>query len=232
MTATQILMVEDEEHLSSTLSFILEAEDYEVAVAEDLTGARARVAEQQWELIILDVMLGEENGFDLLEEMRERDDHTPVLMLTARADTPDVVAGLGLGADDYLGKPFEVDELLVRVAALLRRSRWQRSRAPDETIVFGGNRVDARSGLAQTATGQQRLTDQELKLLRFFAAHPHEELSRQRLLEAVWDLPAGSAARSRSLDTFMMRLRKHFEADPADPEFFRTVYGVGYRFTP
>lgn len=235
MTDPLILLVEDEDHLAETLWFNLRAEGYEPIRAADLASARAALTEHRFALILLDVMLPDGSGFELAAELRARGERVPVLMLTARTTTSDVVHGLEQGADDYLGKPFALEELFSRMAALLRRQSWQtttNTATADGLIVVGACNIDSRTGNADTLRGPVQLTDVELKLLRYFVAHPDQDLGRDRLLEAVWGLPSSSGARSRTLDTFVMRLRKIIEADPADPMHFRTVYGLGYRFTP
>jgi len=228
--APELLLVEDEAHVAETLTFNLEREGFRVEHTADVAAARSAWEAGGHRLVILDVMLPDGSGFDLLAERRAAGSRVPVLMLTARSGTPDLVRGLELGADDYLGKPFAIEELLSRIAALLRRAGWDAPAAPATTATFGGTRVDLSTGEAETPRGPARLTEMETRLLRCFLDHPGEELSRAFLLAEVWDLPVERGARSRTLDTFVMRLRKLLELNPAEPKHLRTVYGVGYKF--
>lgn len=235
MTAavSRILLVEDEDNLARNIAFNLEQDGHEVTIAGTLAAARTAYRHTSVELIVLDRKLPDGSGLDLLQEVRRANDPTPVLVLTARSATSEVVAGLRSGADDYMGKPFALDEFLLRVAALLRRThRAERSSPPSRSAAFGGNQVDLETGRARTVHGTCELTGTELRLLRYFVAHRGEDLSRQELLTAVWDLPAAGRGRSRTLDTFMLRLRQRFERNPRHPEHFRTAHGVGYRFHP
>jgi DNA-binding response OmpR family regulator len=228
-----LLLVEDEAHVAESIVFNLVREGYRVDTVADIAGARRAWETGRHGLVILDVMLPDGSGFDLLAERRAAGSRAPVLMLTARAGTADVVRGLELGADDYLAKPFAVAELLSRIAALLRRRGWDTPAADEPArAAFGGNRVDLATGAADTGRGPAQLTEMETKLLRCFIRHRGEELSREFLLAEVWDLAVEQGARSRTLDTFVMRLRKLLEPDPAAPVHFRTVYGVGYKFLP
>jgi two-component system, OmpR family, alkaline phosphatase synthesis response regulator PhoP len=232
--AGRLLVVEDEEHLAFSLQFNFEAEGYAVTVATCLRDARGHLADASYDLIVLDMMLPDGLGIDLCRELRVGGDHTPVLFLTAKGAPDDVVAGLDAGADDYVTKPFVLVELLTRVAAMLRRQRWNDS-APAaggvDVFEFGsGNRVDFSTHEA-TAHGQPvSLTDLELRLLRFFSERQSLVVSRQELLEDVWGL-AGDT-NTRTVDNFLVRLRRLFEVDPSRPAHFVTVRGVGYRFVP
>jgi DNA-binding response OmpR family regulator len=225
---SDLLLVEDERHLADTIAFNLEAEGYQVRVAPTIAAARAALQVRTPDLIILDAMLPDGDGFRLCTDLRAAGDHTPVLMLTARSSRDDIVEGLSSGADDYLAKPFDLDELLGRIAAQLRRRRWSQ-RSASEHVCLGPHRVDLRTGIV-TVEGQQstRLGDMEIRLLRYLANNPGQDLDRTRILAAVWNLPP-DRARSRTLDTHIARLRKRLEADPANPRHLLTVHGVGYR---
>lgn len=228
-----LLLVEDEVNLARTISFNLEQEGYRVDQAHFLSAARLHLPRVTYDLVVLDVMLPDGSGLDFLRELRAAGNHTPILVLTARTATTDVVHGLRTGADDYLGKPFALDELLSRIAALLRRQAWV-DKTPENArmAVFGDNRIDLDTGTAETRHGTVQLTETELRLLRYFVHHRGEDLPRQRLLAEVWDLAVADGASSRTLDNFVLCLRRHLETDPAKPVHFRTVYGTGYRFHP
>ena len=149
-------------------------------------------------------------------------------MLTARSEEKDRVAGLAAGADDYLTKPFSLDEFLLRVKGMLRRSAWYREANRPGAYRFGANEVDLEAASARTAGGEQQLTELEVRMLRLFFRREGEVLSRAELLEGVWGMAPDTE--TRTLDNFIVRLRRYFEADPAMPRHFLTVRGRGYRF--
>lgn len=226
----RVLLVEDEEHLAFSLRFNLEAEGYEVELATTLEQARSHDP-TSFDVLLLDVMLPDGNGFEFCSQLRRAGVFTPILMLTALGASEDIVTGLEVGADDYLTKPFSLGELLGRLAAILRRRRWE-TKKPEtsETIEFGNNRVDFRSHEVVAQGEPAELTELEIRLVRFFVDRPNAVLSRGELLEGVWDMSAKT--NTRTVDNFLVRLRKLFEADPAQPAHFLTVRGVGYRFVP
>ncbi|MFW5828656.1 MAG: response regulator transcription factor [Planctomycetota bacterium] len=228
----RILLVEDEENLAHFIALNLESDGHRVARAADLAGAYLLREQQGFDLVVLDLMLPDGDGLQLLEAMRATGDDCLVLVLTARNTTDDVIRGLRGGADDYLAKPFALDEFLLRVEALLRRRRASIEQAAPRHLAFAGNRVDLVSGEATTVHGPARLTGTELRLLRYLLAHRGEDLGRKQLLTEVWDLATAHGASSRSLDNFVLRLRRLLEYDPGKPACFHTVYGVGYRFDP
>ncbi|MFW5860563.1 MAG: response regulator transcription factor [Planctomycetota bacterium] len=230
--AHRILLVEDEENLAHFITLNLESEGYRVAHAGNLAEARSRRAQEAFDLTVLDLMLPDGSGLQLLDELRRTSSDELVLVLTAKSTTDDVIRGLRSGADDYLAKPFALEEFLLRVEALLRRRQITAGHGSRRRLAFGGNRVDLVSGEATTVHGPARLTETELRLLRCFLAHRGEDLRRQELLAEVWELPTERGASSRSLDNFVLRLRRLLELDPTRPVYFRTVYGIGYRFDP
>jgi two-component system, OmpR family, alkaline phosphatase synthesis response regulator PhoP len=243
----RILVVEDEAHLADGLRFNLEAEGYEVQCVETGEAALAifdpaAVTEQVWpDLVILDIMLPGIDGFSVARELRERGAFQPILMLTARGRSQDVLEGFGAGADDYLPKPFELSILLVRIQALLRRSRWQGRPAvaaasnPDsfevpEVYEFRGRRVDF-PNLELTWNGATlRLTLMEAQLLRYLIQKQGNVVSRKAILEEVWGVHEDTD--TRAIDNFIVRLRRQIEDEPAQPRHLLTVRGVGYRFEP
>ena len=228
---TRILVVEDEEHLAEGLRFNLEAEGYEVAIAPDglraveMLGARERGVD----LVILDLMLPGLSGFEVLRRARAAGDFVPVLILTAKDDMQDRVRGLEEGADDYLIKPFRLDELLARTRGLLRRRRWDgvADGAPPEPVAIGAATLHYDRFELETPTGVVNLTTREMGLLRALVDRDGEAVTRGELLETVWGLRPDT--RTRVVDSFVVRLRRYLEPDPARPRHLLSVRGRGYR---
>jgi DNA-binding response OmpR family regulator len=228
----RILVVEDEAHLAAGLKLNFELEAFSVDVASTVRDARRfLVGEEPYNLIILDVMLPDMNGFVFCERLRAAGDFTPVIMLTALGSPDERVKGLEAGADDYLPKPFDLDELMARVRAQLRRSNWSAPVAPStDELRFG--EVDVNFTLLRaTCKGEDvPLTRLEFDLLRYFSDHPNRVLDRTELMEHVWGVR--QLVRTRTVDNFVLRLRKAFEPDPTHPTYFVSVRGSGYRFCP
>ncbi len=228
----RLLLVEDDELLARGLARNLEAEGFtirHVTTGEDALEVLA-ASPGTTDLVILDIMLPGRDGLEVCRNLRERGDDVPVLFLTARGSDADRILGLRVGADDYLTKPFHVEELVLRIRGILRRSAWSRSASRTGPVIrFGNNTVDLKAMRATTASGIVDLTERELMLVRFFAENEGRVLSRGELLERVWGYTFDTA--TRTLDTFVHRLRRHFEEDPHHPRHFHTVRGVGYRFT-
>jgi len=227
-----VLVVEDDANLAAGVMENLRAEGYEVSLAPDGEQALTWLGSHGCALVILDVMLPGADGLTVCRTLRERGNTTPVLFLTARGDPADRVRGLEAGGDDYLAKPFHLEEFLLRVRAILRRWDWYRSAsATADTAVlrFGGNEVDFRVFRARAWTGEsQELTEKEAMILKVLAEHAGQIVSREDLLERVWGYDVFPS--TRTVDNFILRLRKRFEKDPANPRHFLTVWGVGYRF--
>jgi DNA-binding response OmpR family regulator len=240
MSATpHVLIVEDEEHLAQGLKFNLEAEGYRASIVSDGETALEMTAapDAGIDVILLDVMLPGCDGFSVVEQLRERDDRTPVLMLTARGRSEDVLRGFAVGADDYLPKPFDLSILLARLHGLLRRWAWQRrepgAAIPPETealYTFAGRTIDFAALELRVDSRSIRLTVMEADLLRYLVRHQGRSISRKELLEQVWRMREDTD--TRAIDNFIVRLRRYIEADPANPAFLRTVRGIGYRFDP
>jgi two-component system alkaline phosphatase synthesis response regulator PhoP len=228
----QVLVVEDDANLAAGVLENLRAEGYEVSLAADGEQALTWLDSNGCALVILDVMLPGVDGLTVCRTLRERGNTTPVLFLTARGDPADRVRGLEAGGDDYLAKPFHLQEFLLRVRAIMRRWDWYRgASATAETAVlrFGGNEVDFRVFRARAWTGEaQELTEKEAMILKVLAEHAGQIVSREDLLERVWGYDVFPS--TRTVDNFILRLRKRFERDPANPRHFLTVWGVGYRF--
>jgi DNA-binding response OmpR family regulator len=230
----RLLVVEDEAHLAAGLKLNLELDGYEVDVASNAREAAEKlVGLASYDVIVLDVMLPDINGFELCRRIRESGNYVPVVMLTARSAPEDRVMGLEAGADDYMVKPFELGELLARVRSLLRRRGWEQGGArtrPSNVLVFGKARVDFDTHDVFVDGEPAKLTQLEIDLLRYFATNAGRVLSRDELLEKVWKLR--NYSNTRTVDNFISRLRKHFEVDPQEPVYFVSVRGAGYKFLP
>ncbi|MEI8355401.1 MAG: response regulator transcription factor [Deltaproteobacteria bacterium] len=223
-----ILLVEDEIHLARGICFNLEQEGYRVSHVETGEDALSRLTLDRFSLIILDVMLPGIDGFTVCSKIRAMETRVPILILSARAEEGDKITGLASGADDYLTKPFNLNEFLLRVKGMLRRSSWYQPEPVEEGYTFGENEIFLLSYNARTAQGEIDLTELEVKMLALFFQNEGKIVQRKALLEAVWGY--SSEAETRTLDNFIVRLRKYFEPDPAKPVYFRTIRGVGYRF--
>lgn len=230
-TGSRILIVEDEPELAAGIQENLEQEGYVVDVAADGEAGLAAARSGGYELVLLDVMLPRKDGYTVCRELRQEGNAVPVLFLTAKGEPADRIRGLEEGGDDYMSKPFHLKELLLRVAAILRRNRWYGGSALDEPVVrFGGNEVDFRTYQGKSADGtRHELTHKEAMILRLLAQREGEVVSRDEILDVVWGYDAFPS--SRTVDNFILRLRRRFEADPQDPRHFHTIHRVGYRFT-
>jgi two-component system alkaline phosphatase synthesis response regulator PhoP len=224
----RILFVEDEPGLVMTLTDRLRSEGYMVETATDGEVGLARAASESFDAIILDIMLPRKNGFDICRDLRQRDIHTPIIMLTARGQVVDKVVGLKLGADDYLTKPFEMIELLARLEALLRRAPQTVPAPAPETFQFGPIRVDFRRTEVVRDSQAVELSALEFRLLRYFIEHRGATLSRDALLNDVWGY--NTLVSTRTVDVHVAWLRQKLETNPHHPQFILTVHGIGYKF--
>jgi len=227
--SARILVVEDEPGLVLTLTDLLAAEGYEVDSAGDGPGGLKKALEERYDLLVLDVMLPGKTGFEVCQELRRQGCESAVLMLTARGQVADRVVGLRAGADDYLAKPFDPAELMARIEALLRRSR-KASWGALARFEFGDVAVDFEHGVATKAGRPVSLAGKELQLLRYLVEHRGQAVSREKLLQAVWDYASGVT--SRTVDVHVAWLRQKLEDNPQAPRWIQTVRGVGYRFVP
>jgi DNA-binding response OmpR family regulator len=242
---SRVLVVEDEAHLAQGLRFNLEAEGYSAEVVGDGEAATERLLgkRENFDAIVLDIMLPGKDGFSVVSELRAAQNYVPVLMLTARGSSEDVLKGFAAGADDYLAKPFDLSILLARLQGLLRRSQWMRgnhaqgngdvSAEPGDvgafgTFSFGGKTIDFGTLELRTSDNVIHLTLMESELLRHLVRSDGRVVSRKEILEEVWGLHEDTD--TRAIDNFMVRLRRYIEDDPAQPHHLLTVRGVGYRF--
>jgi len=231
-TTIRVLIVEDDVRLARGLAMNLALEEFDVQTVHSGEAAldALAVGDPPTDFVVLDIMLPGIDGLEVCRQLRDRGDRVPILFLTARGSDADKVLGLRTGGDDYLTKPFVVEELMVRIRGILRRTEWSKSPAAvDPQISIGPYDANLTTMRAQTSQGERDLTEREVILLRFFAENDGRVLQRGELLEHVWGYAFDTS--TRTLDTFVHRLRKYFEADPRHPQHFHTVRGVGYRFT-
>jgi len=226
--AKRILLVEDEPGLQLTLSDRLRNEGYEVDTTGDGDSGYERARDEDYDLIILDIMLPGKNGLDVCRDLRQEGVATPILMLTARGQVADKVVGLKLGADDYLTKPFENIELLARVEALMRRPVAGSNTQVGDTYEFGNVTVNFRKAEVHRDGESVELSAREFQLLRYFIENRGNVLSRDELLNNVWGYDAMPS--TRTVDVHVAWLRQKIEANPKHPEHIRTVHGMGYKF--
>ena len=233
----RILIVEDEKHIAEGIKLNLELLGFEVAIAGD--GMAGLEKWRQWrpDLIVLDIMLPGIDGFSVLQRIRLEDERIPILILSARAEPDDRIQGLAGGVDDYLTKPFNLEEFQLRIKRLLRRADWSRDgeRAGGDEfggmpriVAFGPNRIDFGAARASGVKRTIELTDQEMKLLKLFVANRGKVLSREKILKIGWGYT--DRMTTRTVDNFIVRFRKYFEEDPKRPKFFKSVRSVGYIF--
>lgn len=234
LAEVHLLIVDDDERIRGLLQKFLIRNGFWVTVARDAAHARRLLTGLEFDLIVMDVMMPGEDGISLTRDLRTRLD-TPILLLTARGETADRIAGLEAGADDYLAKPFEPKELLLRIYAILRRSPPAAPEAATPKVLhFGPVRYDADRGELWRGEHLVRLTATEAALMRIFAARPGEPVSRTQLVE---DLGRGTGkeggqAQERAVDVQITRLRRKFETDPKQPRYLQTVRGAGYMLAP
>jgi two-component system OmpR family response regulator len=235
MAAKHILVVEDERHLAVGIKFNLEAEGYRVTVVGDGASALKLFEEgnETIDLVILDLMLPGMSGYAVCQALREAGNDVPILMLSARTLPEDRTRGFNMGANQYLSKPFDLDELISRVKNLLthylRRHEIRRSMPSELTsFAFNGAQIDFVHKELIVRGKPVELTKREWELLQFFVENEGRLITRQDLLEQIWQMPGH--IQTRAPDQFILRLRKVFETDPAEPKHFITVRDMGYRF--
>lgn len=223
----RILLVEDEESIREAVKLNLELEHYEVVATGSGREAMQIVQEQRFDLLLLDVMLPEISGFEICEQVRLTDRDVPILFLTAKDGAKDRVTGLKLGGDDYLTKPFVLEELLLRVNNLVRRTHKSQEQT-SEIISFAGNTVNFVTFEAKGRHGTFTLTKKEAMLLKLLLDRKNEVVSRQHILSTVWGYDVFPS--TRTIDNFILAFRKYFEEDPANPKLFLSIRGIGYKF--
>ncbi len=226
----RILLAEDEEHLQEAIKLNLEMEGYQVVAVGDGRKALKAIHESRFNLAILDVMMPEMDGFAACEALRLENTELPVLFLTAKSSSEDRISGLRKGADDYLVKPFNLEELLLRVAVLVKRGSKTETahtlnsyKIGNKTILFSQYEIADESGT------KVPLTKKETMLLKLLIERKNEAVSREQILEVVWNYDVFPS--TRTIDNFILAFRKHFEPDSKNPRYFHSIRGVGYKFT-
>lgn len=228
---TRVLLAEDEKSLRDGIKLNLELEGYEVEEAINGSEALLKIQNQRFNLVILDVMMPEMNGFEVCEKIRLTDNETPILFLTAKDTSKDKVKGLKLGADDYLTKPFNLEELLLRTRVLVKHSLKGTEQETQLSLYeFGGNKINFGTFEASNFESQLfNLTKKETALLKLLVDRKNQAVSRQQILKYVWGYDVFPS--TRTIDNFILSFRKYFEKDAKRPEYFHSIRGVGYKFT-
>ena len=224
-----ILVVEDEAAIREGLTDFLDYYDFDVTTAEDGLQAERTVAEHSFDLIILDLMLPKISGEQLCRQWRQQGLQTPIIMVTAKGQEKERISGLNLGADDYVTKPFSLEELLARIRAVLRR--LDPTRSVGQTFTFRDLTIDAAGLKARRAEKEILLSQREFEMIQYFAAHPHRIISRQELFEKVWHDQMTDLG-TRTVDMHIAKLRSKIEKDSANPDIIKTVRGAGYLYEP
>jgi two-component system alkaline phosphatase synthesis response regulator PhoP len=226
-----ILLVEDEENLHETLKLNLEMEGYEVTSAFDGAKALKSIEQEYFDLIILDVMLPGIDGINITENVRVQNNDVPILMLSAKNTSADRVLGLKKGADDYLTKPFNLEELLLRIQKLVAKNKKIESKTSvGDKYSFGKNMLDFKAQEALNQKGERiQLSKKETMLLKLLIENKNEVVTREKILQAVWGYNVYPT--TRTIDNFILNFRKYFEEDSRDPKYFHSVRGVGYKYS-
>ncbi|MEO7982777.1 MAG: response regulator transcription factor [Bacteroidota bacterium] len=228
---TSILLVEDEENLHEALKLNLELEGYDVTSAMDGAAALSAVQGEYFDLIIMDVMLPEMDGITVTETIRISNNEVPILILSAKNSSADRVLGLKKGADDYLSKPFNLEELLLRVHKLINKNKKLQDKSTlGDTYKFDKNTIDFKAQEATTEGGQKiQLSKKETMLLKLLIENKNEVVPREKILQSVWGYNVYPT--TRTIDNFILNFRKYFEEDSRNPKYFHSVRGVGYKYS-
>lgn len=226
-----ILLVEDEENLHDALRLNLELEGYEITSAYDGQQALGKLEQEYFDLIIMDVMLPGVDGISVTENIRLQNNEVPILILSAKNTSADRVTGLKKGADDYLTKPFNLEELLLRVQKLIEKNKkMQEKDSVGDTYVFGKNTIDFKAQEIVTRKGERlQISKREAMLLKLLIENKNEVVPREKILQSVWGYNVYPT--TRTIDNFILSFRKYFEEDSRNPKFFHSVRGVGYKYT-
>ena len=226
-----ILLVEDEENLHEALKLNLELEGYEITSAYDGNHALQRVAQEYFDLIIMDIMIPEVDGIQVTETIRIHNNQVPILILSAKNSSSDKVTGLRKGADDYLTKPFNLEELLLRVHKLISKNTlMQEKNSLSDSYQFGPNRIDFNAQEAINKFGEKiQLSKKEAMLLKLLIENKNQVVPREKILQTVWGYNVYPT--TRTIDNFILSFRKYFEEDTRNPKYFHSVRGVGYKYS-
>jgi len=226
-----VLLVEDEENLHEALKLNLELEGYEITSAFDGQEALQKLEQEYFDLIIMDVMLPGMDGISVTEHIRLQNNDVPILILSAKNTSADRVAGLKKGADDYLTKPFNLEELLLRVQKLIEKNRkMQEKDTVGDTYSFGRNTIDFKAQEVLTRSGERlQISKKEAMLLKLLIENKNEVVPREKILQSVWGYNVYPT--TRTIDNFILNFRKYFEEDSRNPQYFHSVRGVGYKYS-
>ncbi len=226
-----ILLIEDEENLHEALKLNLELEGYEVSSAFNGTEALQKVQEEYFDLLIVDVMIPEIDGISVIETIRVQQNDVPILILSAKNTSSDRVLGLKKGADDYLTKPFNLEELILRVQKLINKNLKLNDKVSiGDTYTFGSNTIDFKAQEATTKNGEKiQLSKKESMLLKLLIENKNDVVPREKILQTVWGYNVYPT--TRTIDNFILSFRKYFEEDSRHPKYFHSVRGVGYKYT-
>lgn len=226
-----VLLVEDEENLHDALKLNLELEGYEITSAYDGQQALQKIEQEYFDLIIMDVMLPGMDGITVTEHIRLQNNDVPILILSARNTSADRVTGLKKGADDYLTKPFNLEELLLRVQKLIHKNRkMQEKDTVGDTYSFGKNIIDFKAQEVQSRSGERlQISKKEAMLLKLLIENKNEVVPREKILQTVWGYNVYPT--TRTIDNFILNFRKYFEEDSRNPQYFHSVRGVGYKYS-
>ncbi len=225
----RILLVEDERHLAETIKLNLEIEEYHPIVVYDGASAISTFKEQRFDMVILDIMIPNIDGIAVCENIRLHDSDVPILFLSAKSSSEDRILGLKKGGDDYLTKPFNLEELMLRIDKLIKRNEDSSKAENVSEYEFGVNSVNFDSYEAVGKDGKFSLTKKEALLLKLLIENKDEVVSREKILQTVWGYSVYPS--TRTIDNFILAFRKYFEVDPKNPKFFVSLRGVGYKFT-
>ena len=229
LNQSNILLVEDEENLAHGLEYNLSEEGYKVTLAKDGREAIKLFDENEFDLIVLDIMLPYYNGFEIAKHIRDKHPQMPILMLTARTQIEDRVRGLELGADDYLTKPFHLKELLLRIKGMLKRKKWYQKVVIENPVYkFGDNKINFENLKCIKGKKEFQLTSYEAMIMKYLIENKDKVVTRKELLENVWNM--NPDIETRTVDNFIARLRKRFEDDPSNPKYIVSVRSAGYVF--
>ena len=230
-TRQRLLVVEDEPHLAAAIADNLEVEGFDVEAVGDGLVALERVRAERPALVLLDVMLPGMDGFTICDTLRREGNDVPILFLTAKGDAEDRVQGLQLGGDDFLAKPCNLRELILRVHAILRRTQWFAGPSEvAEQLILGDTVIDLKAFTTRNGEREITLSPREAMILRYLAERSGEVVSREDIIDKVWGYDAFPT--TRTIDNFIVRLRRLVEPDPSSPRFIHTIRGIGYRLTP
>ena len=230
MTKTyRILLVEDEADLAELIRINLELEGYKVALAAHGAVAIQKLKSESFDLVVMDIMMPSMDGITATQHIRLTNNDIPIMILSASNSSKDRINGLKAGADAYMSKPFELEELILRIQKLIRRTQAALPRLTLQEYEFGGNKIDFNSYMAQGKKGEFKLTKKESQLLKLLIEKKNQVVTREEILKTVWGYTVFPS--TRTIDNFILAFRKYFEVDPKNPQYFLSLRGVGYKFS-